>query len=593
MTGRPIWLLIASVCCGCAALPQQDQADRRIAFDTQLLRGDIAIERQQLGPATDHYVQASLLSDDPAVAERATRMAHELGMTESGRIALDRWRELAPDDERVHYFSGVLEARSGRPDRATQDFIRLIDTLGDPGIAMALITDSLDNERDTQAAVQVLSALLRRYPDTLEGHYGLARFALRSGDFDMALRNAAAAATLGPDWVDAQLLYARTLLVAGRTTESLAIAERMAEQHDDLETRLQHAELLISAGRPQQARALLSDILQSNPGLPEATRALGYLALTQNDLTEASGYFNELRNEPRYRDEAFFYLGRIAETEGRFLQATRSYQRVTSGNHAVEAQLRTARVLLAEMEDGDGALRHLEEFGNANPRFYAELLIARGQILLHMERPEAAMALITEAVADNPDDESLHAVHARMHVILAHDSLDRRALDEAEATLNRGLALYPDDPSLRYSMALVYERQGRARRSVNLLRQLVAEYPDSPAYLNALGYVLTDGLNRHNEARGYIQQALAMDPDNAAIIDSMGWLLFRMGDAEAALDYLERAYRLEDEAEIAAHLIEVHWTLGNRELALELLDEAYERDPESPHLNDLNRRLRQ
>ncbi len=572
-------------------MPSQDSADRRIAFDSHVLLGDIAIERQQLERATDHYVAAALVSDDPAVAERAARMAHELGMTDASRQALTRWRALGPDDERIHYFGGVLEARTGRADLAAAEFTRLIEGLGDPGIGMALIVDALETETDAATAVQVLTSLLQRFPGTMEGHYGLARFALRSGNFNLALTNAATAAELAPNRVDAQLLYARTLLVSGRTEESLQIADRMASQHDDLETRLQHAELLISAGRPDEARTSLDRILRDDPGLPEAVRALAYLALTQNELDTAERHFNDLRNDPRYRDEAFYYLGRIAETEGRFLAATRAFQRVTSGNHVVEAQLRTARVLLEEMNDSEGALRHLQEFGNANPNFHAELLIARGQILLQMDRADEAMRLISDAVDANPDDETLHGLHARMFVIIAHDALDRRSLDEAESVLNEGLALYPGDPSLRYSMALVYERQRRARRAVNLLRQLVDEQPNNPAYLNALGYVLTDGMNRHTEARGYIQQALAMDPDNPAIIDSMGWVLFRLGDAESALSYLERAYRLEDDSEIAAHLIEVHWALGNRDQARMLFETAFERDPESPHLNDVSRRL--
>jgi Tfp pilus assembly protein PilF len=201
------------------------------------------------------------------------------------------------------------------------------------------------------------------------------------------------------------------------------------------------------------------------------------------------------------------------------------------------------------------------------------------------------MQLVSDALAASPQDESLQNVHAQMFVILASDALQRRELGEAERIVNEGLASYPTHRSLRYSLALVYERQRRARHSVRLLRGLVDEDPGNPAYLNALGYVLTDGLDRHDEARGYIQQALALDPDNPAIIDSMGWVLYRLGDAETALDYLERAYRLERDSEIAAHLVEVLWTLGQRERALELLEAAVVLDPDNPQLEDIGRRI--
>lgn len=569
-----------------------DPEERRVALDSYTLLAEIALQRQQLTAATEHFLQAAMVTDNPALAERTTRMASELGLTETGLRAVQRWQALAPDDERTHYFAGALHVRAGRLDRAAGEFGELITQLDDPGTGLALVAEALANEPDTMAATELMRGLTGRFPGTLEGSYGLARLALRSGDFDLALENAAAAAEMEPDWVDAQLLYARALLVAGRTAESLAIAGRMADQNADLETRLQYAELLLSAGQPREAETLLNDILAENPGLPEAVRALAFMALTEEDLATAEQHFNDLRGQPRYRDEAFYYLGRIAETEERFLQAIRSYARVTEGTHAVEAQLRTARVQLEEMGDEQGALRHLREFGSSNPRFATEMLIAQGRLLLQMDQPEEAMRLLTDALAANPDEETLHEAHAQMHVILAQDALERRELERAETLLDDGLASYPGHRSLRYSLALVYERQGRSRRAVNLLRGLVDEYPNDPAFLNALGYVLTDGLSRHTEARGYIQQALAMEPDSPAIIDSMGWVLFRLGDAESALPYLERAYRLERESEIAAHLIEVHHTLGNRERARELLDAALERDPESPHLQDLQRRLR-
>jgi tetratricopeptide (TPR) repeat protein len=286
-------------------------------------------------------------------------------------------------------------------------------------------------------------------------------------------------------------------------------------------------------------------------------------------------------------------LGRVAETERQFLQATRAYARVVEGNHAVEAQLRTARILSAELSDQEGALRHLSEFGTANPRYRSEMLVAQGQILLQMERREEAIQLLDVAVAENPDDPTLHTARVQLYVILAQDAMSRGELPRAEALLRDALERYPDDSSLRYAQALLYEEQGRLRKAVTVLEELVAEQPDDPALLNALGYLLTDRLDRHDEARGYIQRALAMEPDNPAIIDSMGWVLFKLGEHEAALDYLERAFRLEPDPEIAAHLVDVHWALGSREEALAILRTNLEQHPASPHLNEVHERLTQ
>ena len=301
---------------------------------------------------------------------------------------------------------------------------------------------------------------------------------------------------------------------------------------------LQYAELLLSAGRPREAETRLNEILTTNPGLPEATRALAFLALTEQRLEAAKSSFNELRGDQRYRAEAFYYLGRIAETEKEFLNATRSYARVTDGTHAVEAQLRTARIMFAEQNDRDGAVRHLRDFGEANPRFASNMLVAQSQLLLQMQQPDEAMKLFDEALAATPDDPTLHAAHVQLYVLLAQDAVERGALDDADRLLAEGLNRYKGDGALRYSQALLYEDQGRNKKAVEVLEDLVSESPDDPALLNALGYLLTDQFERHEEARGYIQKALAMNPDSPAIIDSMGWVLYRLGDLRGALDYL-------------------------------------------------------
>ena len=219
------------------------------------------------------------------------------------------------------------------------------------------------------------------------------------------------------------------------------------------------------------------------------------------------------------------------------------------------------------------------------------MLVAEGQLLLQMQEPERAMQLIRDALAATPNDQTLHAAHVQLYVILAQDAAERGQLEEAERLLEEGLGRYAGDRSLRYSLALLYQAQGKNRRSVGVLEALVEEHPDDSALLNALGYLLIDQFDRHREARGYIQKALAMDPDNAAIIDSMGWVLFRLGEYEQSLGYLERAYRLEADPEIAAHLVDVHWALGNREQALELLRASLEQHPDSRHLNEVSRRL--
>jgi Tfp pilus assembly protein PilF len=185
----------------------------------------------------------------------------------------------------------------------------------------------------------------------------------------------------------------------------------------------------------------------------------------------------------------------------------------------------------------------------------------------------------------------LERTQLQIYLVRAQGAVSRGDLDAADDLLGEGLRKYPDDVSLRYAQALLYQEQGRLRRAASALEALVADSPDDAGLLNALGYLLTDELDRHDEAFGYIERALNLEPDNAAIIDSMGWVLFHLGDHEAALDYLQRAYELFPDPEVAAHIVDVYWALGDEAEAHELLQRQLAEHPGDVHLEDARQRI--
>ncbi len=582
---------IASWLAGCASIGPGQSSAARVDIDSYLVLASVAQERGEGREATAHYLSAARLTDDPRFAEAATELAHEYGLIEDGFEAALLWRERAPENPRISQFLGVFHMRTGDTDAAVAEFSQILDQTNNTGPALAFLMEFMSTEPDTQMTTAVVSELVAAYPDTPEGHYGLARLALRSGDYGLALDNSERAVEIEPEWIEAQLLYARMLVIAGRTDEGLELAASVAEERPELEVRLQYAELLLSAGRQEMARELLDDILDENPGLPEAVRALAFLTLTLEDLEASRGHFNELRGQQQYREEAFFYLGRIDEAESQPLQAFRSYSRVTSGSNAVEAQLRAANLLFTELNDQPGAIQHLREFGIANTDYATEMLVAESGLLLQLDRAGEAMQRFDDTIEANPDDAILKDAHAQLHISIAQGEIERAELDAAEDTLRSGLDLYRDNRALRYAMALLYQEQDRNRRSASALEDLVRDIPDDASLLNALGYLLTDRMDRHEQARGYLEDALAIEPDNPAIIDSMGWVLFNLGDYDAALTHLERAFELYPDPEVAAHIIDTQWALGQQELALDMLREQLEQHPDSPHLQELDQRL--
>ena len=246
-------------------------------------------------------------------------------------------------------------------------------------------------------------------------------------------------------------------------------------------------------------------------------------------MKEARGYFDDLKLGQRYRTEALYYLGRIEETDEEYFKAVRLYSRVADGNYAVEAQLRASQLLFQHLNDPEGALAHLSNFAVANSRYETDMLVGRGRLLVQMGRTDEAMALFEGARAENPDDGPLAQAHAELFLFTAQQALNEGKLEQAGELLDQGLDIRPNSPSLRYSKALLLERTGKLRRAISILEDLVDESPDDALALNALGYTLADRTKRLDEARRYIQRALAIDPDNPAILDSMGWVLHKTG----------------------------------------------------------------
>ncbi len=595
---RPLKLCLALAglvfLAGCATVPAGDEASKESSpadLDYHLLLAEIARERQQFADAARHYADAALLSDDPQIAEQATLIAFEVNLNEVGLTAARRWLELVHDDARVLRFVGTFELRNGDVAEATEQFSRLVSLTEDLPATMELMLGFLGPEENAAGATQLMASLVERFPGTAEGGYTLGRLALRSGDFELALKGARQASELNPEWLDAQLLLSRALYVAGNVDEGLALAADLAGKHSEQEVRLQYAELLLAAGRNDEARELLNGVLAEDPGLEEAVRALAFLELTDGDLDAAEIHFDALRLGRRFRNEAFYYLGRIAENREQYLQAMRSYQRVTTGSSAVDAQERVSRILYLQLDDPEGALRHLEDFGAANPLLGTEMLLARSRLLVQMARSEEAMALLSGALKETPDSEELLAAEVQFYAFLAQRALNENDVAGAADLVKEALAKHPGDRALRYQRAMVFERQGRLRRAIRVLEALVAERPDDASTLNALGYTLTDRTNRHEEAADYIRRALALDPDNPAIVDSMGWVMFKLGQYDQAVQHLTRAYSLQRDPEIAAHLVEVWLQLGSTDKARDTLAAALGDFPDDSRLLELKSRI--
>ncbi len=517
--------------------------------NSQLMVAEIARQRGDVRAAAEAYAAAARLSADPELAAQATRVAFEGGQIGSAAASARRWRELEPANADAHRYLAVSALRLHRVDESAQEFQWLLDeTYPSPAEGFDDLTGVLVDEEDAYGAFQVMSKLAAQQRKMPEAQHALSVAALRAYNYEVAVSSARRAVGLKRDYVEAERLLARALVVSGKDAEGLRIARARATSAQDGPSRIEVVMLLIASGKDSEARKELEQLREMPDAKVEALRMLGSLELGAGRFDEATTHFKELATTGRYVSLALYSLGAIHERRRDELGAITYYARVASGPYAVDAQLRAAK-LLALSDQREQANRLLDDFIAENPESEAELVIGRARLLSDEGDAETALALI--------------------------DTARER---------------HPDAPELQYARALTLERLDRADDAIGELRELLARRPNDPVALNALGYTMAEHERDVKEAQDMIRRSLGMTPDNPAVQDSLGWALFRNGDEKGALKWLERAYATEKDAEIAAHIGEVLWAQGERTKARALWEKALEDDPTHRYLLETLRR---
>ena len=546
---RPLLVAAALVMlAACSAGPSARDAASLTAPDPDALLadGDAALERGELPEAARAYRRAAEASDDEGVAEQATRVAFDHFQLHEAALAADRWLGLNPTSEQARRYAGVAALELHRLDVSEGHFAQLLETAYlSPAAGFLALLPVLNDQGSAPDVTELFRRLAVRYPKVAEGQYALGSTALRSENYALALESARRAVQIAPYWVPAKMLLARAQIASGHDEDGLATARDLVMSPDaDVGTHLEYALLLASTGRDEEARAMLTPYAAGTTVIPGAVRSLGVLDLQRGDLEAANVRFENLLSTGAQSYEALYYLGVVAERRQDAERAMRYYARVTGGDYALTAQQRVARIK-ADQSGVEAGLTHLEEFARAQPGLGPDIVAARAGL-----------------VASLGDQ--------------------RRSIE----ILDAGLVQYPDSIDLRMARVFAYERAGRGDAAVRDLRQLLRERPGDAVVQNALGYTLADQDRQLEEAHGLIAAALAQTPDSAAVLDSMGWVLFRQGRPAEALPHLQRARQLGDDAELDLHLGEVQWVLGDQAAARKTWQEGLERHPEASQLKE-------
>ncbi|MGB7738011.1 MAG: tetratricopeptide repeat protein [Steroidobacteraceae bacterium] len=520
---------------GDAVLPEARLAEAEAAFD----RGDYP-EGARL------YREAAQRSDDELIAEQATRAVFDHTQLREAALAAGRWLEINPTSENAHRYAGIAALKLHRLDDAEAQFGYLLDTVYiSPAAGYLSLLPVIGDEGVSTDVMELFRRLSARHPNVGEGYYAYGSAALRADSFAVAEKAAETAVAKAPFWKPAKMLLARTRIANGKDEQGLAMARDLVTEPDsDISTHLEYALLLSATGRDQEARAMLTPYTTGKTVVPGAIRALGAMELDADNLDAATVQFENLLTTGAQSYEALYFLGVIAERRKDTDRALRYYSRVAGGDYHLAAQLRVARIK-AEQSGTDAGVTHLDELARTQPQLAPDVFSAKAGLL--------------EYRGDT-----------------------RRAAQVYE----QGLSRYPDALELRLNRAFFLERTGKEDAAIRDLRALLAERPGDAHVQNALGYTLADNGKNLPEARALLTTALAQSPDNAATLDSMGWLLYKEGNYPAALDYLQRANESGADPEIDLHIGEVQWAMGDQKAARATWKAALEKAPENEKLRE-------
>jgi tetratricopeptide (TPR) repeat protein len=537
---------------GCATAPPAQPPPPTPDPAALTIVAEIALQHGDCKTASQTYAKAAELAS-AAVAQRASEVALACEDLPAAWSSVRRWRELSPQSrqadalyaavalklyriadarEAVTAFLRAPAAPSGsKPgaaadarDRGVADLIALLLEEADAPQVFAAVNGAIDTANAKPARL------------TLFGELALEAYDARSAE-----RYALLAIRESPKNLQASRLLARAYVVLGEPAKAIAVAQGSLRDHP-LRGGLELADVYQALGRVEDAHQELERLRSTNLSRAEVDQRLAVLAYDSGDLDEAQQRFADLAENGEADERTLMYLSDIAARQGDTAAALAGYGKLVDSPLALQAREKAAALLLASHQRGK-ALALLQQYAHQHPQETVDLTIAEAQLLGDHGDAGGALKL-----------------------------------------LSASLVSHPRHPGLEYERAIILEEAGQVAESVAALRQLLAQRPNDPTLMNALGYTLADHERELPRAESLIRGALAQMPDNPAVLDSLGWVRFRRGDAVGALPSLERAYDISHDAQIAAHWGEALWVAGRQQAARKVWAEALARNPDSKPL---------
>jgi tetratricopeptide (TPR) repeat protein len=516
-----------------------------------LMAAELAGQRGQYAIALEGYMEASKRVKDPQFAERAAKIAMYMKDGKKTDEAVSLWLRQDPGNPTARKIAALSALRTGNKQAAVDHLNAVLKT--DPaGFEKAALelASVLQNDGKSDFFYEVLDALAVKNPDQAVIYFVQSLLAMEMKDVARAEKKVQQAINIQPDWDKALIFQAQIAVFSGDLTKAKTLLRNATlkyPENDKLKKLL--AQVLIKSTEYEAAGEVYQGIVLANPKDGESQIALALVYLQLDRDGKAEDIFKQLLDQPEWQSQASFYLGKIEEKRGHTQKALAWFDKVSEGPLVFESAI-TAVSLLVKDKKFDEADTRLSLLSSQFPNQKVRIILMQAGLYGQQERYEKGYLLLTDALVSQPDQRDL-----------------------------------------LYTRALMAERMNKLDVLEVDLKKILAKNPEDAEALNALGYSLLNNAGRYADAEKYLQHALKLQPNEAVILDSFGWLQFKQGKLVQALGYLERAYAKQQESEIAAHLAEVLWALGRKVDSRKIFNAAIKKAPEDEYLLDFQKRI--
>ena len=511
-----------------------------VEFVYKYLLGEIAGQRGETTLASQLFLDLARQTQDPRLAERAARSAAFANQPGLALQAATLWADLDPNSLEAQQASSQLLVASGNLKEAKPHIQKLLAKEETRANGFLYLNSLLANQKDKNEVLAAISEFAAPYPKLPEAHLAIAQAAFIADKPDVTKKALATATKLRPDWELGAQMQGQMLLKES-PEKAINFYQGFLKNYPKAnDVRMAYAKLLVSQKRNAEAKPEFVKLVESSKGSPEISAVVGLLSLESQDYLMADKYFQQsISSGFKDTDQLYIYLGRSAERQKMDAKALEWYDKVSPGERYLEGRFSAANVI-ARTKNVDAAIKMLDEVDNLTPEQQILVIQTEASMLAQAKRNQESF-----------------------------DLLEKAALN------------WPNSIELIYDHALAAERVGKLDLMESELRKVIKIKPDFASAYNALSYSFADRNIKLAEAKTLVETALKLQPNDHYMLDTLGWVHYRLGNLALAAENLRKAYEIQADPEIAAHLGEVLWKQGLHEEAKKIWASALKEFPEN------------